>query len=123
MPKPETLLPLKPLVFDVLLILNEAERHGYGIAKELQERSPGGRRILPGNLYRTLSGMIARDLIEKSPRRDGATEEDERRATSGSRRSGVKSRRPRPNASRIALLSPERSVYCRAPRHAEPNHR
>jgi len=78
MPKPETLLPLKPLVFDVLLILNEAERHGYGIAKELQERSPAGRRVLPGNLYRTLSGMIARDLIEKSPRRDAA-EEDERR--------------------------------------------
>ncbi len=79
MPKPESLLPLKPLDFDVLLILNEAERHGYGIAKELQERSPAGRRILPGNLYRTLSGMIARDLIEKSPRRGGAPEERERR--------------------------------------------
>jgi len=79
MPKPENLLPLKPLVFDVLLILNESERHGYGMAKELQERSPKERRILPGNLYRTLSGMIARDLIEKSPRRDGAVEEDERR--------------------------------------------
>ena len=79
MPKPENLLPLKPLVFDVLLILNEAERHGYGIAKELQERSPAGRRILPGNLYRTLSGMIGSDLIEKSPRRGAAKEEDERR--------------------------------------------
>jgi len=82
MPKPETLLPLKPLVFDVLLILNEGEGHGYGIAKELQERSPKGRRILPGNLYRTLSGMIGKNLIEKSPRdraRGGAAEEDERR--------------------------------------------
>jgi DNA-binding PadR family transcriptional regulator len=82
MPKPETLLPLKPLVFDVLLILNEGESHGYGIAKELQERSPKGRRILPGNLYRTLSGMIGKNLIEKSPRdraRRGAAEEDERR--------------------------------------------
>ncbi len=79
MPKPETLLPLKPLVFDVLLTLHEAERHGYGIAKVLQERSPAGQRVLPGNLYRTLSGMIDRDLIEKSPRRDSAGEEDERR--------------------------------------------
>jgi len=79
MPKPETLLPLKPLFFDVLLILNESERHGYGMAKELQERAPKGRRILPGNLYRTLSGMIVRDLIEKSPRHGGAAEEDERR--------------------------------------------
>ena len=76
MPRPETLLPLKPLVFDVLLILNEAERHGYAIAKELQE---GGQRVLPGNLYRTLSGMIERELIEKSPRRNRADDEDERR--------------------------------------------
>ena len=82
MPKPETLLPLKPLVFDVLLIINEDEGHGYGLAKELQERSPEGRRILPGNLSRTLSGMISRNLIEKSPRaqaRGGAAAEDERR--------------------------------------------
>lgn len=76
MPKPESLLPLKPLVFDVLLILNEAERHGYGIAKELQGRSPAGRTVLPGNLYRTLSGMIDRDLIEKSERRDTVSEKD-----------------------------------------------
>ena len=82
MPKPESLLPLKPLVFDVLLILNEAERHGYGIAKKLQGRSPESRTVLPGNLYRTLSGMIDRGLIEKSPRRDRSdseAEEDERR--------------------------------------------
>ena len=77
MQNPESLLPLKPLVFDVLLILNEGEAHGYGIAKELRE---GGQRILPGNLYRTLSGMLDRKLIEKSPRRGrGAAEEDERR--------------------------------------------
>ena len=76
MSRPETLVPLKPLVFDVLLILNEAERHGYGIAKELQDR---GQRVLPGNLYRTLSGMIDKDLIEKSARRARGSEDDERR--------------------------------------------
>lgn len=79
MANPETLLPLKPLVFDVLLILNEEERHGYGIAKDLQRSAPGGRRILPGNLYRTLSGMIAQRLIEKTARRDSGPETDERR--------------------------------------------
>lgn len=79
MPKPESLLPLKPLVFDVLLILNESDRHGYGIAKELERRSPGGRKVLPGNLYRTLGGMIDRELIEKVPRRERTSEEDERR--------------------------------------------
>jgi len=79
MPEPESLLPLKPLVFDVLLILNEGDRHGYGVAKALRRSSPGGRRVLPGNLYRTLSGMIASELIEKVPRRESPTEEDERR--------------------------------------------
>lgn len=77
MPKPDSLLPLKPLVFDVLLILNVEERHGYAIAKELQNKTPE-RRVLPGNLYRTLSAMIDRDLIDKSPRRS-TTDQDERR--------------------------------------------
>ena len=76
MTTPESLLPLKPIVFDILLLLNEAERHGYGIAKELQEN---GQRVLPGNLYRTLASMIARELIEKSPRRSAAGDDDERR--------------------------------------------
>lgn len=79
MTSPESLLPLKPLVFDVLLILNQEERHGYGIAMELRERSPLRQRVLPGNLYRTLNGMIDQGFIEKSPRRNGATERDERR--------------------------------------------
>jgi DNA-binding PadR family transcriptional regulator len=76
MSRPETLLPLKPLVFDILLILNEAECHGYGIAKALVDH---GQRVLPGNLYRTLGGMIDRKLIEKSPRRDRTEQEDDRR--------------------------------------------
>ena len=76
MPKPETHPPLKPLVFDVLLVLHEADCHGYAIAKALQEC---GQQVLPGNLYRTLNGMVDRGLIEKSPRRDGGGDEDERR--------------------------------------------
>lgn len=79
MSKPQHQLPLKPLVFDVLLVLNEAECHGYGIAKALQEN---GQRVLPGNLYRTLGRMIEDDLIEKSTRRDRRVangDSDERR--------------------------------------------
>lgn len=79
MSRPETLLPLKPLVFDVLLILNEGERHGYGIAKELQERASGEKKILPGNLYRTLGGMIELELIENAPRRGAQVDHDDER--------------------------------------------
>lgn len=72
---PHELLPLKPLVFDVLLVLNERERHGYGIVKQLS--ALGDKRILPGNFYRTLSSMAERGLIEAAPRKND--DEDERR--------------------------------------------
>lgn len=79
MTSPENLLPLKPLVFDILLVLNEEERHGYGMAKALQERAPRGRRVLPGNLYRTLAAMTKRGLIANAPHRDRGADDDERR--------------------------------------------
>ena len=79
MPTPESLIPLKPLVFDVLLILERAECHGYGIAKELEGLSPTGPKVLPGNLYRTLTNMIGQGLIDKRPRKADASEEEERR--------------------------------------------
>ncbi|MGE0355064.1 MAG: PadR family transcriptional regulator [Gemmatimonadales bacterium] len=57
-------VPLRPVVFEILLILNQGERHGYGLMKELRER-PGGRWVLgPGTLYRTLREMLEQGLIE-----------------------------------------------------------
>jgi len=79
LPEPEKLLPLKPLVFDVLLILNERERHGYGIAKALGASSSGAKRILPGNLYRSLSGMIDQGLIDRKESEGAVPDDDDRR--------------------------------------------
>lgn len=77
-PDPQSLIPLRPVVFEILLMLNEAPRHGYGIMKEVGERT-GGRTILgPGTLYRTLKEMRNLNLVEpasSSPER----ESDERR--------------------------------------------
>jgi DNA-binding PadR family transcriptional regulator len=61
---PEDLLPLKPLVFRILLTLADGERHGWSIVRELQQRQPD-QRLLPGNLYRTLDAMRAEGLIEE----------------------------------------------------------
>jgi hypothetical protein len=41
-------LPLKPLVFQVLLALGEGERHGWSLVREVQQRGGFGR-IMPGN--------------------------------------------------------------------------
>src|SRR5262245_26055850 len=74
------LLPLKPLVFQVLLALQDSERHGWSLVKEIQERT-GDTRLLPANFYRTLRGMLADGLIaEVDDRRMAAgIEDDERR--------------------------------------------
>lgn len=79
MPVPDArnLLPLKPLVFQVLLALSDGERHGWSLVREIQQAGAGAR-VLPANFYRTLRGMLADGLIEETePRRAG--EDDERR--------------------------------------------
>jgi DNA-binding PadR family transcriptional regulator len=76
---PDALLPLKPVVFQVLLSLVDGERHGYGIVQDIAERSSARLEIEPGNLYRTLRYMLDERLIELSDRRPPPGEYDERR--------------------------------------------
>jgi DNA-binding PadR family transcriptional regulator len=66
------LLPLKPLVFDVLLALEAGARHGWSLVRDIQEQS--GSAILPANFYRTLRTMLADRLIEETdpPRHEQA---------------------------------------------------
>jgi DNA-binding PadR family transcriptional regulator len=60
---PGTLLPLRPLIFDFLLLLNQEQRHGYGLMQEQNDK--GGRQVLgPGTLYRTLREMQELGLIK-----------------------------------------------------------
>jgi DNA-binding PadR family transcriptional regulator len=77
-PRIDALLPLKPLVFRVLLALVGDDRHGWAIVRDLQQRA-GGERILPANFYRTLRDMLAQGLIEESPRRHAAAGDERRR--------------------------------------------
>ena len=76
---PESVLPLKPVVFQVLLSLVDGERHGYGIVQDIAERSSARLQIEPGNLYRTLRFMLDEQLIEESDRRPPPGKDDERR--------------------------------------------
>lgn len=74
----DALLPLKPLVFQVLLELADGERHGWSLVRDIQQRGGFGR-IMPGNFYRTLRSMLAEGLIYESPDRPGPEDDDERR--------------------------------------------
>jgi len=78
MPKPDDLLPLKPLHFLMLLTLVDAERHAYGIKKDLAARG-AHRDIGPGTLYRSIEQLIDSGLIQESGRRPAAELDDERR--------------------------------------------
>jgi DNA-binding PadR family transcriptional regulator len=74
----ERLLPLKPLVLEILLALVDGERHGWSLVRDMQQR-PGGRRIMPGNFYRTLRRMLADGFIEESRKHAARDEDDARR--------------------------------------------
>ncbi len=57
------LLPLKSVVFEILLVLADGDRHGWSLVRELERRT-GQARLLPGNFYRVLKGMLHEGLIE-----------------------------------------------------------
>ena len=75
----EELLPLRPVVFQVLLSLADSERHGYAIVQDIADRSSARLQLEPGNLYRHLKFMLDEGLIEESDRRPVAGKDDERR--------------------------------------------
>jgi DNA-binding PadR family transcriptional regulator len=74
------LLPLKPLVFDILRALGDGDRHGWSLVREIQQDT--GVAILPANFYRTLRGMLGDGLIAETgpPKRDRTAASKDRAA-------------------------------------------
>ena len=77
--EPGEFLPLTPAVFHILLALADAERHGYGIIKEVEARTGGAVRLGPGTLYGSIRRMLEEGLIEESDERPDPEADDERR--------------------------------------------
>jgi DNA-binding PadR family transcriptional regulator len=76
---PESLLPLRPNWFHILLSLRDQEQHGYGIMQDVLERTEGKVRLWPTTLYGTLKRMIDDELIEESDERPAPEMDDARR--------------------------------------------
>ena len=72
-------LPLTPAVLHILLALADDRngKHGYAVAREVDESTEGQIRMGPGTLYGSIQRMLDSALIEE--RRGRAAEEDERR--------------------------------------------
>jgi DNA-binding PadR family transcriptional regulator len=73
------LLPLTPAVFHILLALADRERHGYSIMQDVECRTEGKVRLVPGTLYGSIKRMLADGLIEETDERPDAELDDERR--------------------------------------------
>jgi len=71
------LLHLTPAVFHILLALADADRHGYGIMKEVEARTEGRLLLKPGTLYQAISRLLETGLIEEVP--ESGEERDSRR--------------------------------------------
>ena len=76
---PRELLPLTPIVLQVLLALADGDRHGYGIIQEVGRRTDGLITLRTGTLYTVLKRLLELDLIEESDARPSPDEDDERR--------------------------------------------
>jgi len=87
-PRPESLLPLPPAVFHILMALADEDRHGYGIIQEVLARTSGEVRLSPGTLYRSIQRMLDDDLIVEKHERPAPELDDERRRYYGITRFG-----------------------------------
>jgi DNA-binding PadR family transcriptional regulator len=57
-------VPLRPAVYHILLALLGRDRHGLGIAEEIERASEHAVELGPGTLYRSLSEMVGTHLIQ-----------------------------------------------------------
>ncbi len=74
-----TIQPLTPAVFHILLALSTGERHGYGIMKQVETDSDGKVTMGPGTLYGSLKRMLDAGLVKESDKRIDPEMDDERR--------------------------------------------
>jgi DNA-binding PadR family transcriptional regulator len=78
-PDPQSQLPLTPVVLHILLALADERqgKHGYAIAREVEEVTDGHVRMGAGTLYGSIQRMLDSALIEE--RRSRAHDDERRR--------------------------------------------
>ena len=66
-------------VHHILLALGSETKHGYAIMQDIERRTDGRIRILPGTLYSTIKKMLADGLVEEVAPPKNVTTDDARR--------------------------------------------
>lgn len=76
----ESFLPLNSDTLMILLAVANEARHGYGIIRDVEERSDGAILLQTGALYRNLKRLRLDGLIaEVAPPRDADSADERRR--------------------------------------------
>jgi DNA-binding PadR family transcriptional regulator len=57
--------PLTPAAFQVLLALAAGQAHGYAVMRFVEQVTAGTVRLGPGTLYRTIGRLLADGLVEE----------------------------------------------------------
>ena len=77
--QPESLLPLPPATFHILVALADEDRHGYAIMQDVTARTGGELKLGAGTLYRSIQRMLEQGLIAEISARPAPELDDERR--------------------------------------------
>lgn len=64
-PDPLELLPLTHVVYHILVSLTSEARHGYGIIKDVADRTDGLVEVEAGTLYAAIKRMTTDGVIEE----------------------------------------------------------
>jgi len=63
---PESLLPLTPAMFYVLVAMADGATHGYAILKDVEQLTGGDVRLSTGTLYGIIKRLLGEGLIRES---------------------------------------------------------
>ena len=78
-PAPESLLPLQPAVFHILVALADRDRHGYSIMQDVAARTEDKVQLSAGTLYSSIRRMLDQGLIRELANSPDPASTDERR--------------------------------------------
>ena len=68
----DSLLPLTPVAFEILMALLDGDRHGYAVLQHVEQRVGSALPLRTGTLYRALARLMDDGLIEQVAPNAGA---------------------------------------------------
>src|SRR5262247_80003 len=75
----DSLLPLPPATFHILMAVADEDRHGYAIIQDIAARTSDELQMSAGTLYRSIQRMQEQGLIVEPRERPAPENDDERR--------------------------------------------